>query len=184
MKNLEKEEWKLVEGSNNFYVSNMKRIKRILLDETEELSDKIRTIDGKEVSQFKAFKELWDIDILYTGDLVGEEWRKTKYADDIEVSNKGRIRTNNWRGTGTKKILKTWYVNGYVYCNFLDNSGNIKKTPLHRLIAECFIPNPNCFPEIDHINAVRDDNRIENLRWVNHKENMNNPITKMKKRRA
>ena len=31
--------------------------------------------------------------------------------------------------------------------------------------------------EIDHINTVRDDNRLENLRVVTRKENMNNPKT-------
>lgn len=31
--------------------------------------------------------------------------------------------------------------------------------------------------EIDHINTIRDDNRLENLRLVSKKENMNNPIT-------
>lgn len=40
-----------------------------------------------------------------------------------------------------------------------------------------FIPNPENKPEIDHINTIRDDNRVENLRWVTHKENSNNPIT-------
>ena len=38
---------------------------------------------------------------------------------------------------------------------------------LHRLIAEAFIPNPDNLSEIDHINREKDDNRIENLRWVN-----------------
>lgn len=36
--------------------------------------------------------------------------------------------------------------------------------------------------EIDHINGIKDDNRLENLRCVSHSENMNNPITKEKLR--
>lgn len=51
---------------------------------------------------------------------------------------------------------------------------------LHRIIAEAFIPNPNNLPQIDHINTIRDDNRIENLRWVTPKENMNNPLTRLR----
>jgi hypothetical protein len=45
---------------------------------------------------------------------------------------------------------------------------------VHRLIAEAFL---NAIPEktlVDHINRVRDDNRVENLRWVTSKENNDN----------
>lgn len=45
---------------------------------------------------------------------------------------------------------------------------------LHRLIAEAFIENPNNNPVVDHINHNRQDNRIENLRWVTIKENAYN----------
>lgn len=42
---------------------------------------------------------------------------------------------------------------------------------VHRLVAETFIPNPNNLPEIDHIDAVRTNNKISNLRWVTRREN-------------
>lgn len=48
---------------------------------------------------------------------------------------------------------------------------------VHRIIYETFVgPIPDGY-EIDHINTVKTDNRLENLRWVTPKENMNNPIT-------
>jgi len=50
----------------------------------------------------------------------------------------------------------------------------IKKYSIHRLIAINFIPNPENLPCIDHINRVKTDNRIENLRWVTHRDNMCN----------
>ena len=34
----------------------------------------------------------------------------------------------------------------------------------HRLVAELYLPNPDNLPIVDHINRVRDDNRLENLR--------------------
>ena len=53
----------------------------------------------------------------------------------------------------------------------------IGKKRVHRVIYETFVgPIPDGY-EIDHFNNIRDDNRLENLRCVTHKENMNNPIT-------
>lgn len=45
---------------------------------------------------------------------------------------------------------------------------------VHRIIAKYFVPNPENKPFVDHINRNTHDNRAENLRWVTHKENMNN----------
>ena len=46
----------------------------------------------------------------------------------------------------------------------------------HRFIAEQLLPNPLNLPQVDHINRVRHDNRVENLRWVTRTENMQNIV--------
>lgn len=115
-----------------------------------------------------------------------EIWKDVKDFEGLyQVSNFGRVRrldsyVNSWNGLKNKKgrILKTT-VNHYGYCVVdLCKDNKKKQHRVHRLIAETFIPNPENKPEVDHINTIRTDNRVENLRWVTDKEQRNNPLTK------
>jgi len=53
-----------------------------------------------------------------------------------------------------------------------------KRKNIHRLLAECFIPNPENLPVVDHINRNRQDNRLENLRWCTISDNSSNRTMK------
>lgn len=59
---------------------------------------------------------------------------------------------------------------------YLQVCTKIGKKSVHRIIWESFKGEISEGMEIDHINAIRDDNRLENLRLVTHKENCNNPL--------
>ena len=52
-----------------------------------------------------------------------------------------------------------------------------KDYKVHRLVAEAFIQNSEQKPTVDHINRLRDDNRVTNLRWATHKEQIENSGT-------
>ena len=60
----------------------------------------------------------------------------------------------------------------HTVCLFRDSVA--KKMKVHRLVALAYIPNPGNKPMVDHINQVRNDNRISNLRWATRSENFQN----------
>ena len=74
--------------------------------------------------------------------------------------------------TGFREINLSNACSGYLWVNV----GRIRNTvPVHRLVAEAFLPNPLGLRDVDHIDGNKTNNRVENLRWVTHKENCNNP---------
>lgn len=106
------------------------------------------------------------------------------YEGLYQISNLGRVKSlersyfiGRWKIKTSKvtvkeKILcKSTYKEGYNYV-VLSKGPAVKKFKIHRLIAIHFIPNPNNYPIINHINAVRDDNRIENIEWCTHSHNL------------
>lgn len=57
------------------------------------------------------------------------------------------------------------------------NKTRRKAITVHRIVASAFIPNPNNYPCIDHIDGNPLNNNVSNLRWCTNTMNMNNPIT-------
>lgn len=110
---------------------------------------------------------------------VQEVWKDVVgYEGLYQVSNLGRVKSLDRQiirsnGTGyfvKEKILKSSLRNGYPCVSLHSDKGRKKYT--HRLIAEAFIPNPKNKPEVNHINGIKNDNRIKNLEWATYSENI------------
>ena len=118
--------------------------------------------------------------------MAEEVWRDiVGYEGLYMVSNMGRVKSLNYnKCSGKEKVLKQ-AINGMGYYTvhlYKDKKG--KTFTIHKLIAQAFIPNPKNKKCIDHINTIRTDNRIENLRWVTQKENLNNSLTRKNKSKS
>lgn len=99
------------------------------------------------------------------------------YDNKYQVSTLGNVRVMNYRKTGEmRNMLLHSSRYGYKVVTLRQNGKNVLRS-VHRLVALTFIPNPNNLPEIDHINTIRSDNRIENLVWCTKADNMSNPLT-------
>jgi len=72
-----------------------------------------------------------------------------------------------------KEIKKNKPPDGYIYVSLCQNPKK-KTISIHRLVAEAFIPNPENKPEVNHINRITTDNRVENLEWNTRLENCQN----------
>lgn len=69
------------------------------------------------------------------------------------------------------RFLTPKYRNGYQVIEYYED-GKRKRLYIHRILATLFMPNPENKPEINHINGIKSDNRIENLEWCTHAENI------------
>jgi hypothetical protein len=98
-----------------------------------------------------------------------EIWKTADYLHDYYFSNLGRYKI----GINGKPKTPTTRSSGY--CIVFRNHKKYKGTWLiHRIVADLFIEKIEGKNIVDHINGLRDDNRVENLRWVTTAENNKN----------
>jgi hypothetical protein len=88
-----------------------------------------------------------------------------------EVSNTGYIRRKAGSSHLKPKNLKMRYdADGYCRVNLKVKQKSNSKF-FHRIIAMAFLDNPENKPQVNHINGIKHDNRLENLEWATRSEN-------------
>lgn len=102
------------------------------------------------------------------------------YEGIYKISNLGKIKALRiWTGRMYIKrevLLKpTIARNGY-YRITLSNNKKVKYVNMHRLIAETFIPNPNNYSYINHIDGNKQNNNINNLEWCTQSHNIKEAV--------
>ena len=91
-----------------------------------------------------------------------------KNTSGYSVTSEGAVISTK---SGIRKLLKYDTANGYFRVG-LTIGGKTKKFYVHRLVAQCFIPNINHKPSVNHIDGNKKNNAANNLEWCTQKENV------------
>lgn len=106
-------------------------------------------------------------------------WKQYPEIPFIEANQFGEIRTIDHYTVckdGKRRFVKGRVLkqklnpNGYMYVTFSVNGKTIHLR-VHRIVATCFIPNPNGYLEVNHIDNNRTNNNANNLEWCTHQYN-------------
>lgn len=104
--------------------------------------------------------------------MENEIWKRIPGYSLYEVSNLGRLKTYNWKGSGREAIMKPAIYRGYCKTMIKNDEGRTHTIQVHKMVALAFLTKKENDTEINHINGVRNDNRVENLEWCTHSENL------------
>lgn len=126
-------------------------------------------MDGQQTNSYENLERT-------TCDTSGEVWKDIPgYEGIYQVSNMGHVKSLTrrvWNYTKPGRILKPYHKNnGYLTVNLCGKNQPEKHAHVHRLVAAAFIPNVNGYPEVNHKNLNKADNRAENLEWCTSRYN-------------
>ncbi|NBW37979.1 MAG: hypothetical protein EBR30_23755 [Cytophagia bacterium] len=108
---------------------------------------------------------------------VSEEWRDIPEFEGYQVSNFGNVKgidrlrngRNGLRLTKGQYLKQTLNKKGYPEVRLRKQGCHTRL--VHKLVASVFLTKPEACTQINHINGIKTDNRVENLEWVTQSEN-------------
>ena len=96
------------------------------------------------------------------------------YRGKYIITDTGKV-YNNYTGS----LMKERLIRGYPHVGlrvFEGNTSTQKLFKIHRLVAEYFIPNPNNYPVVNHLDGNKKNCKVSNLAWTTYKENTNHAV--------
>ena len=102
-----------------------------------------------------------------------ENWRFVEGNEDYMVSDQGRVLSLKCNETRIMKVdVKNNGYGGVTLCT----KGLLINYLVHRLVAKSFLANPTNLPEVNHLDGNKLNNRVENLEWCDHYDNMQHAL--------
>lgn len=101
-----------------------------------------------------------------------EVWKPVVgYEGKYEVSSKGRVASLNYGNSGKRGLLVPVVTHGGYLRVSLSSDKTALTKRVHRLVSEAFIPNPENFPQVNHIDEDKHNNSMDNLEWCSARHN-------------
>ena len=89
-----------------------------------------------------------------------------KGFNDYSITKDGQVFSHKTNRFKKQFVFPTGYVGISLYINKIS-----KNYYIHRLVAETYLTNIESKCQVNHINGIKSDNRVENLEWVTQSEN-------------
>lgn len=107
-----------------------------------------------------------------------EIWKDIEgYKGLYQISNMGKVKSVGRISKHTNRNIPTsitrgiMHKNGYMFVKLFNDEGKRKQMAVHRLVAMHFLPIIEGKLHVNHINGIKQDNRVDNLEWVTPHEN-------------